>query len=283
VKVTKLFLIPPVVFVAIFVLYPVAEMFYLSFTSWTGFSPPKFIGDKNYVFLPKDPIFNVAFVNNFIWVIVFLVVNNFLGLMLAGSIDILGRKTGQFFRSVIYMSVLLPNAVVSLLFVVLYDPNLGLIDSFLKGIGLTALGSTQWLANPQLTIYSILASSIWQYAGFPMLIFIAAFGAINPSLYEAAIVDGATQWQIFWRIKVPMIRPVIITILAITWIFNSQPFSQIWTLTRGGPGHASEVLVTYLYQVAFSGLQLGYASAISVILFLIIFPVVIVFIRIFEK
>jgi len=116
-----------------------------------------------------------------------------------------------------------------------------------------------------------------------MLIFIAAFGSINPSLYESAIVDGASQWQIFWKIKVPIIRPVIITILALTWIFNSQPFSQIWTLTRGGPGHASEVLVTYLYQVAFSGLQLGYAATISVVLFALIFPVVIIFLRIFEK
>lgn len=282
-KITRLFLIPPVVFVAIFIVYPVIQMVYLSFTSWTGFSPPRFIGDKNYIFLPKDPIFSVALVNNFIWVIVFLVVNNFVGLMLAGGIDILGRKSGQFFRTVIYVSVLLPNAVISLLFVALYDPNLGLIDSFFRAVGLKGLGATQWLANPNLTIFSILASSIWQYAAFPMLIFIAAFGAINPSLYEAAIVDGATQWQIFWRIKVPMIRPVIITILAITWIFNSQPFSQIWTLTRGGPGHASEVLVTYMYQVAFSGLQLGYASAIAVILFLVIFPVVIVFLRIFEK
>ncbi len=282
-KITRLFLIPPIVFVAIFILYPVAQMVYLSFTSWTGFSPPKFIGLKNYAFLPNDPIFSVSLINNFIWVIVFLIVNNFLGLMLAGAIDILGRKAGQFFRTVIYVSVLLPNPVISLLFVALYDPNIGLIDNLFRGIGLTGIGSTQWLANPQLTLYSILASSIWQYAGFPMLIFIAAFAAINPAIHEAATIDGASQWQIFWRIKVPMIRPVIITILAITWIFNSQPFSQVWTLTRGGPGHASEVLVTYLYQVAFSGLQLGYASTISVVLFAIIFPVVIVFLRVFEK
>jgi len=142
-KVTKLFLIPPLVFVSIFIIYPVAEMIYLSFTTWTGFTPPRFIGLRNYDFLLKDPIFNVALINNFVWVIVFLVVNNFLGLMLAGAIDILGRRTGMFFRTAIYISVLLPNAVISLLFVALYDPNIGLIDSFFNTIGLTALGSTQ--------------------------------------------------------------------------------------------------------------------------------------------
>jgi raffinose/stachyose/melibiose transport system permease protein len=178
---------------------------------------------------------------------------------------------------------LLPNVVVSYLFLALYDPNIGLIDGFFRAIGVSALGNVQWLGNVHLTLYSILASSIWQYAAFPMLIFIAAFAGINPSLYEAALLDGASQWQIFWRIKVPIIRPVIITILALTYIWNSQPFSQVWTLTQGGPGHVSDVMVTYIYRLAFSGLEFGYASAVSVLLFMIIFPVVIVFFKLFEK
>ena len=85
-------------------------------------------------------------------------------------------------------------------------------------------------------------SSIWQYAGFPMLIFLAAFTSISPSLYEAAKIDGATEWSVFWRVKVPIIRPVIIMVLALTYIWNSMPFAQVWTMTQGGPGHASEVL-----------------------------------------
>jgi raffinose/stachyose/melibiose transport system permease protein len=282
-KVTQLFLLPPVVFVGLFIVYPLLNAIQLSFTVWDGFRAPRFIGLTNYFFLAQDRVFITVVINNFIWVVVFLALNNLLGLLLAGSIDILGRRLGGFFRSVIYLSVLLPNVVVSYLFLALYDPNIGLIDGFFKAVGLNALGGVQWLADPKLTLYSILASSIWQYAAFPMLIFIAAFASISPSLYEAATIDGANQWQIFWKIKVPIIRPVIITILALTWIWNSQPFSQIWTLTRGGPGHASDVIVTYIYQVAFSGLQLGYASTISVILFLMIFPVVVIFLRLFEK
>jgi ABC-type sugar transport system permease subunit len=282
-KTTRLFLIPPLVLAGVFILYPLAQMFYLSFTSYSGFIAPRFVGLINYRILFEDSVFSISFVNNIIWVLIFLVANNLLGLLLAGALDVMGRRTSTFFRIVLYTSTLLPSVVVSYLFLALYDPNVGLIDAFFKGIGLTALGSTQWLGNPNITIYSILASSIWQYAAFPMLIFIAAFSSINPSIYEAAMLDGATQWQVFWRIKVPIIRPVIITILALTYIWNSQPFSQVWTLTRGGPGNASQVIVTYLFQTAFSGLRLGFASAISVILFIMIFPVVIIFVRIFER
>jgi raffinose/stachyose/melibiose transport system permease protein len=276
-------LIPPVIFILIFIIYPLIQVIELSFSTYSGFSPPVFNGLVNWNLIFHDDILRTVLVNNYIWVIVFLIVNNGMGLFLAGTIDIMGRKKGQFFRTVLYISVLLPNVVVSYLFLALYDPNIGLIDGFFRAIGVSALGSVQWLGNTHLTLYSILGSSIWQYAAFPMLIFIAAFAGINPSLYEAALLDGASQWQIFWRIKLPIIRPVIITILALTYIWNSQPFSQVWTMTQGGPGHASDVMVTYIYRLAFSGLEFGYASAVSVLLFLLIFPVVIIFFKIFEK
>jgi raffinose/stachyose/melibiose transport system permease protein len=258
-------------------------VFNLAFDNWSGFTAPIYIGLANFSFLTRDPVFLQALTNNFIWVIVFLIANNAAGLFLAGTLDIMGKRAARFFRIVLYFSVLLPSVVVSYLFLALYDPNIGLIDSFLKTIGLTALGSTEWLGNFHLTLYSILFSSIWQYAGFPMLIFLAAFSGISPALYEAAKLDGASEWSIFWRIKIPIIRPVIVTVLALTWIWNSMPFAQIWTMTQGGPGHASEVLATYVYREAFSGFQFGYASAISVVLFLIIFPVVVLFVRSFEK
>ncbi|MGA2665172.1 MAG: sugar ABC transporter permease [Nitrososphaerales archaeon] len=282
-KTTMLFLIPPLVFAFIFILYPLSEVIYLSFTYYTGFLSPVWIGLTNYHTLLGDPVLSISLVNNIIWVVVFLVLNNFLGLMLAGSIDIMGRKLSSFFRVVLYLSVLLPTVAISYLFLALYSPEIGLIDAFFKDVGLTALSKTDFLGNPSLTLYSVLGSSIWQYAAFPMLIFIAAFASINPSLYEAAVIDGANQWQIFWRIKVPIIRPVIVTMLALTYIWNSQPFSQIYTMTKGGPGNASQVLVSYLYQTAYSGLRIGYASAIAILIFLIIFPVAIVFFRTFEK
>jgi raffinose/stachyose/melibiose transport system permease protein len=282
-----IFLIAPILFVAIFVLYPLAQDFALSLTNWGGFTPPStapYIGLTNFrILLTADPVFLTALENNVIWVLIFLVANNAAGLALAGTIDMMKKRIGQFFRIVIYLSVILPSVVVAYLFLALYDPNIGLIDGALKAIGLTALAKTEWLGNPHLTLYSILFSSIWQYAGFPMLIFLAAFSSISPSLYEAAKIDGATEWSIFWKVKVPMIRPVIIMVLALTYIWNSMPFAQVWTMTQGGPGHASEVLVTYLYREAFSGFQFGYAAAISVILFLLIFPVVVIFVRSFEK
>jgi len=278
-----LFLIPPLFFATVFIIYPLTQVIYLSFTSYSGFITPRWVGLSNFNVLFNDPVLQIALENNIIWVVIFLVANNFLGLMLAGSIDIMGRKLSSFFRIVLYMSVLLPTVAVSYLFLALYSPEIGLIDAGLKDIGLTALSKTEWLGNPSLTLYSVLGSSIWQYAAFPMLIFIAAFASINPSLYEAAVIDGASQWHIFWRIKVPIIRPVIITMLALTYIWNSQPFAQIYTMTGGGPGNASQVLVSYMFNVAYSELRIGYASAIAILIFLIIFPVAVIFFRTFEK
>ncbi|MDA4114333.1 MAG: sugar ABC transporter permease [Thaumarchaeota archaeon] len=282
-KTTMIFLIPPLFFAFVFILYPLSEVIYLSFTSYSGFTAPVWIGLTNFRLLFQDPVMSIAFTNNIIWVVVFLALNNFLGLMLAGSIDIMGRKLSSFFRIVLYISVLLPTVAVSYLFLALYSPEIGLLDAFFRDVGLTALSKTDFLSNPSLTLYSVLASSIWQYAAFPMLIFIAAFASISPSLYEAAVIDGASQWHIFWRIKVPIIRPVIITMLALTYIWNSQPFSQIYTMTKGGPGNTSQVLVSYLFESAYSNLRIGYGSAIAIIIFLLIFPVAVVFFRTFEK
>ena len=278
-----LFLIPPIFFAFVFILYPLSEVIYLSFTSYSGFIAPVWIGLSNYKVLLSHPILSISLVNNIIWVLVFLVVCNFLGLMLAGSIDIMGNKLSSFFRIVLYVSVLLPTVAVSYLFLALYSPEIGLIDALFRDLGLNALATTDFLGNPSLTLYAVLGSSIWQYAAFPMLIFITAFACINPSLYEAAIVDGANQWQIFWRIKIPIIRPVIVTMLALTYIWNSQPFSQIYTMTKGGPGNSSQVLVSYLFEAAYSELRIGYGSAIAIVIFLIIFPVAVIFFRAFEK
>ena len=278
-----IFVIPSLLFVAIFILYPVGQMIYLAFTRWNGVAVPVFTGLRNFMAAVNDSTLLESLQNNFAWVLVFLVVNNFLGLLLAGSLEILGARLSQFYRVVLYTSTLLPNVVISYLFLAIYDPQIGILNSFFNTLGLKSLASTLWLGNPNLTLYSVLASSVWQYAGFPMLIFLAGFAGIPPSIKEAAKIDGASEWQIFWRVKVPMIRPIIITLLALTWIWNSAPFGPIWTMTKGGPGHASEVLVTYLYRLGFSGFEFGYASMVSFILFIIVLPVVIIFVRVFEK
>jgi raffinose/stachyose/melibiose transport system permease protein len=258
-------------------------MFYLGFARWNGTSPAVFTGLTNLESITTDSIFLRSLQNNLIWASLFLVFTNGLGLLLAGSLDIMGKKLSEFFRIILYTSTLLPAVVISYLFLALYEPQIGLFHSIFEAMGLNQLASTLWLGNPKLTIYAVLASSVWQYAAFPMLIFLAGFAGIEPSIYEAALIDGANEWQIFWGIKVPMIRPLIITILALTWIWNNMPFGPIYTMTKGGPGHASEVLVTYLYRLAFSGFELGYASTVGLILFVMVFPVVVVFVRVFER
>lgn len=275
-----LLLLPAFFFVTFFYVYPITQLFWLSLTKWDGFTPPVYIGLKNYYYLFNDPVFYIALKNNFTWAIIFLIANNGLALFLAGTIDIMRPRVGQFFRIVLYLSSLTSIVVISTLFRAVYEYNIGLLNTILRSIGLKPIG---WLSDPNLALYSILASSIWQYASWPMLIFLSAFAGISPAILEAAKIDGANEWQIFWKIKLPCIWPVILAILVLTWIWNSQPFAQVWTMTFGGPGHATEVLATYLYRLAFSGMELGYASALSVILLLMIFPVGILLVKVFER
>src|SRR5438552_11518176 len=156
-------------------------MIYLAFTRWNGAGPPVFTGIRNFLAITNDNIFYESLVNNFIWVISFAIVTNGLGLLMAGALDTMGRRLSQFYRIVLYMSTLLPNVVISYLFLALYDPQIGILNSFFYAIGLKSLGSTLWLGNPNIALFSVLASSIWQYAGFPMLIFLAGFTGISPA------------------------------------------------------------------------------------------------------
>ena len=282
-KVIYLFLLPPVVFTSLFVLYPLFQVFWYSFTNWDGFTNANFVGLANFKGLFADPVFFISLQNNFVWVLIFLALVNGIGLLFAGGIDVLAKRKHEIFRILLYVTALLPSVVVSYLFLALYDPNIGLIDAIFRSIGAKQLASIGWLANPSLALFSVLASSIWQYIPFPMLIFLAAFIGVPKSVYESAKLDGASEWRIFWSIKVPMIRPVIAALLVLTWIWNSMPFSAIWTMTQGGPGDATSVLVTYMYQVAFFGFRFGYGSAIAVVLFVLIFPASIIFFRLFER
>jgi ABC-type sugar transport system permease subunit len=277
------FLLLPVALVCFLIIYPLSDTIYLAFTNWNGISPPEINGLRNIQSALSDPVFYQSLMDNVVWVIIFMVLTNGLGLFFSGALDTMGKRLSQFYRIILYISVLLPNVVISYLFLAVYDPQIGILNAFFNFLGLRSLGSTLWLANPHIAIFSVLASSIWQYAAFPMLIFLAAFTGIRPQVLEAAKIDGASEIQIFLRIKTRMIFPVIVTMLALTWIWNSSPFGPIFTMTQGGPANATQVLVTYLYTLGFNGYEFGYASTIALVLILIVVPVAVIFVRTFDK
>ncbi|MGD0330843.1 MAG: sugar ABC transporter permease [Nitrososphaeria archaeon] len=251
----------------------------MSFSSWNGILgvPIRWIGLFNFGRLLIDPDIINAIELSLIYMILTTLGTVLVGLVLASLLDMRVRGWNTF-RAIFYLSVLLPAIVTGRLFVTMYNPNVGLIQPLLTFIyGLVKLHAPviYWLSDAKIVIYSIILKDIWQYAGFPMIIFIAGFSTIPVEVSEAALVEGATEWQIFRHIKLPLIRNVFAIALTLQLIFSFKVFDTVWTMTEGGPGTSTQVLAVYLYKEAFIGSVFGYSAAIAVLMILIIFPIAI--------
>jgi multiple sugar transport system permease protein len=248
------------------VFWPALNSFWLSLTRWNGVGPAEFIGFTNYVNLVHDPIFLKALVNNVIWVVGFGGASVVIGLALAVALNKPRRGVG-FYRSAIYLPMVFSLAVTGLFWRVLYQPD-GAINSVLRGVGLGRL-ATQWLADPTIALYAVLIAAVWRQCGYIMVLYLAGLKGTDPTLEEAAAVDGANWWQRFWGIVMPQMKGVNGVVFAVTVIDSLRTFDIVWTMTRGGPYNSTQLLSTYMYQESFTVLNLGYGSAIAVIIFLL--------------
>jgi multiple sugar transport system permease protein len=161
-----------------------------------------------------------------------------------------------------------------------FNPSTGLVNQFLAHLGITG---PAWLSNEATAMPVIAFANIWQYAGYNMLFFLAGLAAIPPSLYEAASIDGATRWEQFRRVTLPLLRPTMLFVLVTGVIGSFQVFDTVYVMTAGGPGNATEVASLNIYNTAFAGFRIGEASAMSVVLFLIILAITIAQFRYFNK
>jgi multiple sugar transport system permease protein len=157
---------------------------------------------------------------------------------------------------------------IAVVWVWIYQPQYGLLN---YAIGLFGIRKQSWLLDSRLVMPSIIGMSIWQGLGYNMIIFLAALQGIPGMYYEAATVDGASRWRMFWRITLPLLSPTTLFVFITTTIRAFQVFTQIYVMTQGGPGHASNVLVLYVYRTAFGFLRMGRASAMAMVLFALIF------------
>lgn len=258
-------LIPAAVEVA-WVFWPALNSFYLSLTRWNGLGPPESVGLANFRDLLSDEVFRQALRNNVIWAIGFGGLSVLGGLALALALNRPRRGVG-IYRSAIYLPMVFSLAVTGLFWRVLYQPD-GAVNSALGGIGLGSL-EHQWLADPDTALYAVLIAAVWRQVGYVMVLYLAGLKSTDPVLEDAAAVDGTSPWQRFRYVIWPQLRGVNTVVFAVTVIDSLRTFDIVWAMTQGGPYHSSELLSTYMFQQGFTFLNLGYSSAIAVVIFVL--------------
>ncbi len=264
-----LFLVPSFILVSLFIYYPLIQNIKYSFFEWNTFSAiQEFTGFDNYQKLFKDKVFYQSLKNNLLFAAISMLFQVGGGLVIAAILeDTVFKRFSAIFRTVYFIPVLISTSVIGLLFNFIYTPE-GLLNQFLQSVGLESW-ATGWLGNGDTAIYAVIAMSQWQSIGYIMMLFIVAIQKIPPSLYEAALLDGASKVQVFLKITVPMVKETAVVASVVTLSGAFLVFNQVFILTNGGPGQASEVLGTQLYHSAFVNGDMGYASTIANIIFVI--------------
>jgi multiple sugar transport system permease protein len=265
------FVLVPFVIEAVWVFWPALQGFWLALTSWDGLSAPKFVGFRNFADMVSDPIFRTALKNTAIWLVLF------------GGFSVLGgfgmalllqreRRGVGIYRAALFTPVVFSLVVTALIWRVFYQPD-GLIDTILKTVGLSNL-IHPWLADPDTALYAVIVPALWRQIGYVMVLYLAGLKAVDPALYEAAKVDGASAWQRTRYVTIPQLKGVNSVVLSVIVIDSLRSFDIVWSMTKGGPYHSSELLSTYMYSTAFQSTQLGYASALAVVIFVLALAVI---------
>lgn len=275
------FLLPALVFYLFAVFYPIVDSIRLSFVSWQGIGPQNYVGFSNYLRLFRDPVMWESFFNNLIYVVIVVAMQLLIGLLFAVLLTYM-QKNVTIVKTLYYIPCIITTVAVGQMFRSMYatQPE-GLFNIMLSAIGLGELVRS-WLADVDTVLVAVSLPEGWRFTGMYMVIYYAALISIDSEVSEAAIIDGASKWTTLWKIKIPMIKPVIILTLTMCITGALRGFDIPYLLTNGGPGNASELMSTYMYKQAFSSLQFGYGSAIAV--FIIVESIIAVFVlKIFER
>lgn len=274
-----LFLTPIIIGFIVFTIFPVGMSFYYSLTKSDGITPPVFIGLENYVTLFKEPEFLHALWNTVYYAIGVVPIGAFLALVIAVMLNQKIRFVNVY-RSAFFIPVIVSTISVAMVWQWLYNKDYGLINHVLSIVGLP---QPAWIASQELAMPSVIIMSIWKNLGFNVVILLAGIQGISPSLYEAADIDGAGAFRKFKSITMPLVRPTMVFVLIISIINAFQAFDQIYIMTKGGPAKATEVVVYLIYNNAFNFFKQGYASAMAYVLFMIIFVISIIQLKVGES
>jgi raffinose/stachyose/melibiose transport system permease protein len=272
------FALPALIVYVVFLVYPALSSLWFSFTDWDGLSPTyNVVGIDNYRKMPSDPVFVQAATNNAIWAVVTIVFPVVIGLVLAVLLN--GRVRGKsFLRLIFYTPAVLPLVSIASIWGWLYNPQYGAINAVLRDIGLDSLAQP-WLGQDSTALPAAMIPAIWLRVGFPMLLYLAALQGINRELYEAATVDGANRWQLFWHVTMPGLKHAHYVTVALSVIDSFKVFDLIYAMTYGGPGTATQVMGTWMYFNVFQYNQAGYGTAIAVVITVVAIAVSIPYVR----
>jgi len=264
---TFILLSPWIVTFIAFSLYPVGYSLYLSFTKYDPLAglAPKFIGLSNYFEIINDPKFWQAVKNTVIFVVGTIPVTTAIAIVLAVFLN-KKIKFRSFFRASYFVPVMTSIVVISTIFTYIYSPY-GLLNSLL---GLFGIQGQNWLLSTQFALPAIMAMMVWASFGYYTVLFLAGLQNIPEEIYESAAIDGANSIQTFFRVTLPLLRPMLIFALVINTIRSFQIFSQIFVMTQGGPLGSTRTIVYYLYNMGFQKFRMGYASGIAYLLFILI-------------
>jgi raffinose/stachyose/melibiose transport system permease protein len=285
------FLAPAVLLYTVFMVVPLLNSLGLSFFDINKQNQTFFVGMQNYVKLFTDinfaPFFWRALRNNFVFFAIHMLVQNPIGLLLAALLAS-GGRVRDFFRTVIFMPTVLSVVIIGFIWQLILNPLWGVAESMLKGVGLGALFGP-WLGKPETALATVALISVWQFVGIPMILFYATLIGIPEELSEAARVDGATAWDIFWRVKFPLILPTIGIVGILTFVGNFNAFDLIYTMkgANAGPDFATDIMGTLFYRTFFGQqLQLGnptMGATVAAMMFLIILTGVLVYMFVWAR
>jgi multiple sugar transport system permease protein len=259
------FIAPAALGFLVFYAWPTIRGIYLSFTEFSLFGSPEFVGVDNYVAIASDALFwNSMKVT--LWYVVLNI--GFQTVIALGLAVLMHRLTKSgLIRGSILLPFLIANVVVALLWFWMLDFQIGIINTMIETIGLDKIA---FFGNENWAIPTIAFVNVWKHMGYTALLIFAGLQTIPTSVYEAAAVDGANEWKTFWRITLPLLRPVLVLVLIITVTGSFQVFDTVAITTGGGPGNASRVIQVYIVERAFERSDFGYAAALSAILFVIL-------------
>jgi multiple sugar transport system permease protein len=261
-----LFIAPNLLLFSVFVFFPLLYAAYISVHQWSLIDTPEFVAAKNYTRLLSDGQFWQSLQNTLVYSIATVPTSLFLGLMLAIGLN---RQLAarSLLRSLYFLPVVVSSVATAVIAAWLFNDNYGVINAMLKNVG---IGPVAWLSTPQWALPSIILTTLWVRIGFCMVVYLAALQSISPSYYEAARMDGASRLQQFRFVTWPLLRPTTFLLLILNVIYSFQVFDLIFVMTGGGPGFSTTMIVQYIYQAAFASGEMGYASAMGMVLFVLI-------------
>jgi multiple sugar transport system permease protein len=269
-----LFVSPAVLLFIVFVAAPFVFAIVLAFLKWDLLTPPEFVGFANFEQLFTDPILPRVLLNTFVFAFASIVTHLVFGLLLALAVNsVVSRAVSYFARVAVFFPFLISWAAVALLWKYVLDPTFGYVAQYASAIGIHL---PNFFADPAWAMPAIIFIDLWHTVGFTFIIMLAGLQTVPSELIEAARTDGASSWQIFWGVTLPLMSPTLFFATIITFIGAFQIFDPIQIITKGGPQNSTTTIIMYLYEKGFQAFDMGYAAAVALVVFVIIMGVTVI-------